>query len=237
MYSTFICFIISISCIIFSAQAQSQPSSNSMHMFAPQYYISGGEYLVLNDTTFYLDRSLPISIIDKSSDSIIVFIDKNIQASPIVNRQISLSTESPLHLKFRDWDIEPLVVPIKIRPKIVDQPLEFVGEFTLGSYMGFQWGRKTIGSNETFTTASTIFIFGAPTMVRINPEVANTDNSNLTLGFSPGLGYTFGLSDFQLGFVVGTDFISGEVSKTWIYQGQLWYSFTIGFDFNDEEGK
>ena len=91
--------------------------------------------------------------------------------------------------------------------------------------------------SDNYNYSQTISAFAAPTMVKINPDVAQTEMSNLVLGFSLGLGYIVSLNDFQIGLVSGLDYISGDASKTWIYQGKPWFSFTVGFDFNDEESK
>ena len=139
------------------------------------------------------------------------------------------------HLKFKDYDTQLLTIPIKIRPRLDDAPLQFIGDVALGSYFGYQFGRVAISDNSTETFSQTVALFAAPGMVKIDPTVADTDSSNLTLGFSLGCGYLVNFNNYQIGLVGGIDYVSGDVSSSWIYQGKSWFSFTIGFDFNDEE--
>lgn len=207
--------------------------------FAPNYSLPKGEILYVDGKPIVTKQKLDIYILDIAGDSINVSLQDGKEDGKEFYKsgdQMTLYTGqgNNLHVKYTDWDTSPLSIPIKIRPSIDDTPLEFVGEFTLGSYIGYQIGSKSFSDAESFHYSQTFSGFAAPTMVKINPEVANTDMSNLILGFSVGIGYIANLNDFQIGVVGGVDYISGDASQTWIYQGQPWFSFTIGFDFNDE---
>ncbi len=226
--------------LYFYSNAQSNSIAISKGAFAPKYSLPKGEIVYVNNIPIAASKRLNIQVLDQQGDSIHILLQNqdmaNILAIDSSHDVTSLfvGRGANLHLKYTDWDTSPLSIPIKIRPSIDDTPLEFVGEFTLGSYIGFQTGSKSISDFETFHYSQTFSGFAAPTMVKINPEVAATDMSNLILGFSVGLGYIVNLNDFQIGVVGGADYISGDASKTWIYQGKPWFSFTVGFDFNDE---
>lgn len=227
--------------LVSSAFAQSNKIKLNKSAFSPRYILPKGETLYVNGKPIVVDEQLNMLVVEQVGDSLNVIIldeaDNDITALDGSDHTTSLyvGTGAHLHIKYRDWDTSPLVIPIKIRPSTAGAPLEFVGEFTLGSYIGYQLGSRSLLDDNKSNYSQTFSLFAAPTMIRINPEVADTDKSNLILGFSTGLGYIVNLNAFQIGLVGGVDYISGDASKTWIYQGKSWFSFTIGFDFNDEE--
>lgn len=69
-------------------------------------------------------------------------------------------------------------------------------------------------NSDNYDYSQTFSAFAASTMVKINLDVAETDMTNLVLGFFLGLGYIVSLNDFQLGVVGGLNYISGDVSKS-----------------------
>ncbi len=233
--------ILSFVCLN-SANSQSKVIKINKSAFAPRYILPKGETLYIDGKPIIIKEPLDMKIVDEVGDSIRVIV-QNKKANGILQFDGSTTTSlyvgegAFLHVKYRDWDTSPLAIPIKIRPSAEDVPMQFVGEFTLGPYIGYQTGSKSLMDSDNYNYSQTISAFAAPTMVKINPDVAQTEMSNLVLGFSLGLGYIVSLNDFQIGLVSGLDYISGDASKTWIYQGKPWFSFTVGFDFNDEESK
>lgn len=236
---------VQIILIVFSFSTKTKAQVKSIQLskgaFAPHYSLPKGETIYVDGKPTVTRQELNVTIIDQVGDSInVIVVNKKDSAIAAfaegnnTNTTLYSGKGANLHMKYTDWDTSPLVIPIKIRPFIDDTPLEFVGEFTLGSYIGYQTGSKSISDIDAYHYSQTFSGFAAPTMVRINPETADTDKSNLVLGFSLGLGYIVNLNDFQIGLVGGVDYISGDASKTWIYQGRPWFSFTVGFDFNDE---
>lgn len=212
--------------------------------FSPKYFLIPGEVYYSDNQIVQATKNTPINILKQVGDSLFIRTSPKLDSttsmaylnSNTINKDyILLDDGYTTHLKFRDWDTHPLAIPIKIRPSLDDNPVQFAGEISVGSYIGYQTGKTSITDTERYIYAQTISLFAAPSMIKIDPTVADTDNSNLTLGFSLGLAYIVNLNDFQIGLVGGVDYISGDASKTWIYQGQPWFSFTIGFDFNDEE--
>lgn len=209
--------------------------------FAPKFALSKGEILHLADTTVIINSRTPIRLIRQSADTLFV------ESTSLLNSLGKLDSKQILYiligddhqtrLAFSDWDAQILTIPIKIRPAINNAPLEFVGEVSLGSYIGYQLGSSTIGAAAKSTLAHTFMVFAAPSLVRVDPEQAATDMTNNTLGFSLGTGYLFNLNQYQIGIVGGLDYISGQLSKSWIYQGKPWVSFTIGIAFNDNQSQ
>lgn len=222
------------------SNAQVNSIKLSKGAFSPHYSLPKGEILYVDGAPIIISEKLKVRVLSITGDSINVLVENNkIENEEILKTHNNVATiyqgeGAHLHIEYTDWDTSPFIVPIKIRPAIQNSPLEFIGEFTLGSYIGFQSGSKSISDFESYHYSQTFSGFAAPTMIRINPEVADTDKSNLVLGFSLGLGYIINLNDFQIGLVGGVDYISGDASQTWIYQGRPWVSFTVGFDFNDE---
>ena len=142
---------------------------------------------------------------------------------------------------FRDWDVSPLTIPIKIRPKLsatssnpTAYPLQFIGDVAIGPYLGYEWGSKTYARQSFQTVSQTVALFAAPTYIRLDPTNSSNDDTNTVFGFSFGAAYLFNLNDFQIGFTTGIDIVGGDASETWVYQKKPWVSFAIGFDINPE---
>ncbi len=224
--------------------------STNNKAFAPKYFLMKGESVYINDQKFRLPAPLSFTVEETKGDSIFISLPekdtslkKKTEFSEMLRESkgnsldefILLNEKKSISLKFKDWDTNVLTIPIKIRPKIDQAPLQFIGDVSLGSYLGYQTGRVNITDDGQKSYSQTFAIFAAPGAVQIDPSVAQTDQSNISLGFSFGVGYLVNLNNFQIAFVTGFDYISGDVSSSWIYQGKQWYSFTIGFDFNDEE--
>lgn len=157
--------------------------------FAPKFMLPKGETLYINGNPVLVSEQLNMLVVEQVGDSLNVIIE-NENENSIAELDGSNHTTSlyvgdgaHLHIKYRDWDTSPLIIPIKIRPVTDDTPLEFAGEFTIGSYLGYQLGARSILNNVNYNYSQTFSVFAAPTMIKINPEVADTDNSNVVLGF------------------------------------------------------
>lgn len=236
-------------CSVNIISGQDNPGALNTKAFAPKFYLLAGEELYIDTLRVVTKEKLRVNLVQQDGDTIHIRVNPH-QDFTDINPDLSLVSASNsvkddpylfigngayAHLKYKDWDTNPLLIPIKIRPSTDDNPLQFVGEVSLGTYIGYETGKLSINEAKTYNYSQTIGLFAAPGMIKIDPSVADTDMSNLTLGFSLGISYIINFNTFQMGLVGGVDYISGDVSKTWIYQGKPWFSFTIGFDFNDEE--
>ncbi len=136
------------------------------------------------------------------------------------------------------WGV--IIAPEKIRLKTTyagqSIPLALTTNISIGPYIGFQWGTKEFGSDGESSISSTIAAFLSPYTSFTELSSANSKDSStngttvsaLTLGF----GYLFNISNkFQIGALVGWDYVGGAASTTWYYQGKAWYSIAIGFNF------
>src|SRR5690606_31856271 len=144
-----------------------------------------------------------------------------------------LASECENALKFTDFDFNPLVIPLKIRPAIGETPLQFFGDVAIGPYFGYQLGKSSFtDSGKSSQVTVTFCAFGSPTMINLN-QANQTDaslQSNSVLGLSAGSGILFDLNNIQFGIIGGWDWISGTASKTWIYQSKIWTSFSFAYN-------
>lgn len=128
-------------------------------------------------------------------------------------------------------------VPFKLRPPVNSQPLRLTPELNLGGFIGARLRIKRYHDAYLYP-----FVLSAGVgTVGINEN--NTINENSIKGDSQILaanastGFVFRWKDFQLGFLTGWDWATGDLGKEWVYQGRPWYSIAIGFRFLEFEGK
>lgn len=126
-----------------------------------------------------------------------------------------------------------LVIPMKMRGTRAGVPFDFTTDFTLGSSFGFSFRTSHYKPNYLSIVAS----FGV-TSVGVD---STTTRGYLTgpktnLGaITPGVGLIMEVSNFQIGAVVGWDIVGGVTGQNWIYNGQTWFSFGIGYQFLKKE--
>lgn len=153
--------------------------------------------------------------------------------------------ESSSRKKYFTWknnlkpSIGTLVVPIKIRPKIQDKnglkiPSTFSTDFTLGSSFGISARISPYKAHYL----SLVGVFGVTT---VGADSSTTEgfleNDSKLAAITPGLGLIADFDGFQIGLVLGTDIVAGDVSEKWIYNNKLWFSFGIGYQFLKKKEK
>jgi len=231
--------VVICTCIFLFPSAFGQ-SSNNGNPFNTKYYLSKGDVIYINNTSKQVEKKMPIQLLKKVGDTLYFSlihstIDSAIQ-EPKIDKGYMLNNDGTHNaVVFQDWDSNILTIPIKIRPKIDGAPIQFLGETAIGTYIGFQKGVVNYAAQKPSSVSNTFFAFGAPTMVRLNINSTENKSDDVLLGLSFGAGYLLNLNSYQIGIVGGLDYISGNASTTWIYQGRPWVSFSIGYDFNDEE--
>lgn len=127
-----------------------------------------------------------------------------------------------------------LTIPFKLRPSFMKNdsthiPAILTTETSIGPFIGlfsrisreeeFYWG-ITASIGASFIDVNTNNTFGT------RPE----DASNLSVGISWSVGTMFRLENFTIGYVLGMDH-SYESEADWYYNGKLWHSFSIGYNF------
>lgn len=226
-----------------------QSESASKTQFFDAKYTIIKNSLVHNDTAmFKMVKNHPIRISKVDADTIFVMLqqlgDSAVSENKILQKVEKkneglylLISDGSDKLKFTDFDLSPLVIPIKIRPVLNDNPLQFYGDVAIGPYFGYQRGTKSFNLTSQPTQTSTTFcVFGTPTMINLNAANQNDSatNTSSVLGISVGGGILFDINNLQFGLVSGWDWISGSVSQTWIYQGKLWTSFSFAYNISNQ---
>lgn len=150
--------------------------------------------------------------------------------------------EPAIRKRYKTWlynakpNVGTLVVPIKFRPKQGNIPSDFTTDFTLGSSFGYSFRMSHYQPNYL----SIVGVFGV-TSVGVDSlttegfvKQPNTKLSAVT----PGIGLIIEISGFQIGAVVGWDFVGGTTGQKWVYNNKPWFSFGIGYQFlrkNDDK--
>jgi hypothetical protein len=133
-----------------------------------------------------------------------------------------------------------VVAPIKIRPKIKFEgnpiPLKLTTNVTIGPYFGYKYEKKIWNNSKLNTLSHSIIAFAAPytsfTEINSSNSKDSSKSSTTAAAFSFGGGYLFEVSNkFQIGALIGWDYVGGELGEKWYYQGKSWLSFSIGFNF------
>lgn len=231
---------------IIYCNAQNTTTSTKPDLLDERYLLSKGSYLHKGDSTLRLNQSKSIMIYKVAGDTIYIGLIEKPSAQitnslfslvPQQEKMYMLTSEGMDKVRFTDWDVSPLVIPIKIRPKTADNPLQFISDVSIGPYFGYQRGSQRYSSNNEVTEHSTTFaLFATPSLVRLDPSTVPSSSSNTgsVLGFSVGGGILFNIDQYQLGLVAGLDWISGTASTSWIYQGKPWYSFSFAFNLSNQ---
>jgi hypothetical protein len=57
----------------------------------------------------------------------------------------------------------------------------------------------------------------------------NPSNGAFTvLGLTAGSGLIFSLNNYELGLVLGVDWVDGANAKSWVYNSQTWFGVSVG---------
>lgn len=223
-------------------------TSGSPQFFDAKYNIRKNSFVHSDDGLYIIQKNSPIRIVKMNGDSIF-FAFREIKTKPSSSQEIVEKVENPNKtyyflisdgedkLRFTDFDISPLVIPIKIRSARLDNPVQFTGDVSVGPYFGYQTGSKFFdGINQPTQTAWTICVFASPSMINLNPgnQKNNNDAANSVLGITAGSGILFDIKNLQFGLTAGWDWISGTASETWLYQGKGWTSFSFAYNLSNQ---
>lgn len=223
-------------------------SSSSPRFFDAKYKILKNSIMHGTGGSYTIRKSSPARIVRLNGDSIFFELKPTkpvLSGDTVLLKQMQednkiyyfLISEGEDKLRFSDFDFSPLVIPMKIRPALDNQPVQFTGDVSAGPYFGYQMGSKSYdGPGEVTQTALTLCAFGSPTMVNLHPanQSDNADGSGSVLGISAGTGILFDIDNLQFGLTCGWDWISGTASETWIYQGRVWTSFSFAYNLSNQ---
>jgi hypothetical protein len=185
---------------------------DSVHYKAPQ----GSIFIKVND--------IPETI-DGQNYILVKFIRVEKSGTDIVKESANYlipedKFKSSYYVMFNSgFDFGLLALPFKLR----FNPSTISPNATIGPYCGF---KKALGYKWTI---SLIGIFG---LSGISLNDVNSEDVENVLGFTYAGGTIFSYdSKFQIGFVVGADFIGGEKGKNWTYENKPWIALATGFTF------
>lgn len=222
--------------LLTTATAVAQVGNNQF--FDEKYFFESKTNYVINDSLQSFDKPVYFDISSRVGDT--VFISRDTPATPkeiatLFTTGIDKWYVGPgahARVKFRDWDISPLTIPIKLRPKLITQPLQFQPDVAIGPYFGYQFGSKVLINDEMRSVSNTISIFCTPSLIDLDDQAAQSGVTDNVPGLSLGTGFLFDLNSNQFGLVCGWDFIGGVASESWPYQGKTWVSISMAFDLN-----
>lgn len=120
-------------------------------------------------------------------------------------------------------------VPFKLRPKEDTVNFNMTTDITLGAYLGIKKRISRKGNNHIIipVTLGLSYINVADNKTsNVNTE----DNTSVVPGWTWSSGVVFDFNGFNAGFVFGQDYASG-IGSRWLYNGKMWYSFSIGYSF------
>lgn len=131
------------------------------------------------------------------------------------------------------WQLKPavgqLTLPFKLRPKLDTTEFQMTTDVTVGGFVGpkFRISRR----NPVFLTIPATL---GLTFININDNTTSKEASGSPSGIVPGVSWSVGvvteINKFNIGIVTGQDYAS-SVGDDWIYQGEFWLSFAIGYSF------
>ena len=179
-------------------------------------------------------NSVHKELIERINDSLTIAINGKTFAMKktefdLVNQTIYYS------ISFKEWENYNfssglMTVPFKLRGKLNDSTeFNLTTDITIGGYFGIT-KRISPSRRNYITIPATLGI----SYININDNNTSNVKEDNTIGVVPGItwstGIIFQLEDFNIGFVLGQDYAS-SVGNKWIYNGQRWYSFAIGYNF------
>lgn len=122
-----------------------------------------------------------------------------------------------------------LVLPIKFRPSLGDAAFNFVTDFNLGTSVGCSF-RVTHYKPNYITIAGFLGVTNVGVDSATTKGYITQPDINLP-AFTPGFAIIGEFTNFQVGFVIGGDFVGGTAGQKWMYNERIWYSFGLGYQF------
>lgn len=206
-----------------------------------EYTIDGGlVYRVLGEEDGKLYLKVMSGIKESSKLIEIDFADND---DGISNQLFSVAT-SDLKDYNKVWQQglswSTLILPIKYRPDTELNGTKYERAFTTDISIGPFFGYK-FKTGKFYDQYVKIGAFAGPSLISfpttVTPNNGSIEQSNVTndnlIGFSFGWGIVYQFNKLQIGIVNGKDYLGGERSKEWQYDGKNWFSFAIGYKFSN----
>jgi hypothetical protein len=151
--------------------------------------------------------------------------DNRLASGQIVTRQ-DLSREPTYRVG------TTLSVPFKFRPRQDGNSRDMTLDASLGGYAGLRWRihpTQELYINLLGTAGLSLLPI---TALDESAEVdAESKKTNTVPGFTWSAGVVLELDSFQLGFLLGRDYATGDAGDAWLYDTKTWYALSVGFTF------
>tara|TARA_R110000744_G_C19366098_1_gene561926 strand:+ start:4044 stop:4850 length:807 start_codon:yes stop_codon:yes gene_type:complete len=149
-----------------------------------------------------------------------------------------LKNRHALPIRFRQWSLNVLSAPLKIRFGEVE---EFTTGANLGAFFGPTFGKTTfvrrskVDNKEYNSKWTTGLFLGADKLefkygTGVFIDDKETEETIKTSFISMGTGLLFSREKFTAGLLIGVDYGLGVNSKEWDYQGSPWLGLTLGYN-------
>lgn len=168
-----------------------------------------------------------------SYDTVLVFNGKTLAIEKEKYERLKKKNRYKIWFKNLNLSYGTLSVPFKLRPSIdtggAIVPAILTTETSIGPYIGIfsRIAREeeiylglTANVGASFIDVNTNNTFGS------QPQNPN----NFSVGVSWSVGAMFRVENFTVGYVLGMDHSYGSEAD-WYYNGKLWHSFSIGYNF------
>jgi hypothetical protein len=136
-----------------------------------------------------------------------------------------------------------LSIPFKMRPSKGGHNMKVQTDVNLGGYIG---PKGRISATRPYYIS--LVVSGGLALLPLNddskilnepsgdPMVPSEDGAETTgdstvVGLTASGGMILELADFNVGFLFGKDWASGDAAEKWVYDGEWWLSFSVGYSF------
>lgn len=214
---------------------ESLAQSDNTQFFEERFSFIKGVHYIIDDTLTNFKNETPFELIKTIGDTLLIRFYQGDSADGDIrpDSKLFFGDGYDARIKFTDWDIRPLTIPIKLRPKILTNPLQFQADVAIGPYFGYQFGSMRYAEQGVKTTSGTAALFCTPSLIDLDENSNDSNATDNVLGITLGGGFLLNVNENQFGIVCGWDYVGGNPSLTWLYQGRFWTSVSMGFKIND----
>lgn len=209
--------------------------SGNVQFFDEKYSLLKGVHYIIDDTLMHLTQERSFEILKTVGDTLVIRFELNDSTDDVIkpDSKLFFGDGYDARVKFTDWDIRPLTIPIKLRPKILTSPLQFEADVAIGPYFGYEFGSMRYAEQGVRTASGTAALFCTPSLIDLDENNNDSKATDNVLGITLGGGFLLNVNENQFGIVCGWDYVGGNPSLSWSYQGRFWTSVSMGFKIND----
>lgn len=156
--------------------------------------------------------------------------------------EYQLDNRQTIKLKFTEWTVSALAMPIKYRFKDKDAGIseEFSTAFNVNLFIGRTfYGKSSFFHRKDVDNITNTYkltgglLLGASTVTLNANNTSTSDipiNPEVVKGLATvGLGITFSYNKINLGAFLGWDYSIGDDAEKWNYNKKLWLGFALGY--------